>query len=82
MSPFPQSVTNSSVSPAMFPSSPGVIQVVIVQLGVLQWPCWAVCNPPPGSEPSHRAGLEPGMPAREAGTLPRRLMATASSISR
>ncbi len=34
MSPFPQSVTNSSASPAMFPSSPGVIQVVIVQLGV------------------------------------------------
>ncbi len=30
------------------------------------------CNPP-GSAPSHRAGLEPGMPAREAGALPRRL---------
>ncbi len=29
-----------------------------------------------------RAGLEPGMPAREAGALPRRLKATASSISR
>ncbi len=30
-----------------------------------------ICNPP-GSAPSHRAGLEPGMPAREAGALPRR----------
>ncbi len=32
MSPFPQSVAYSSASPAMFPSSPAVIQVVIVQL--------------------------------------------------
>ncbi len=39
------------------------------------------CNPP-GSAPSHRAGLEPGMPAREAGALPRRLKATASNVSR
>ncbi len=30
---------------------------------------------PPGSAPSHRAGLEPGIPAREAGALPRRLKA-------
>ncbi len=33
-----------------------------------------ICNPP-GSAPSHRAGLEPGMPAWEAGALPRRLKA-------
>ncbi len=39
---------------------------------------WAHVTPP-GSAPSHRAGLEPGMPAREAGALPRRLKATASS---
>ncbi len=39
-----------------------------------------MCNPP-GSAPSHRAGLEPGMPAREAGALPRRLKATATSVS-
>ncbi len=30
--------------------------------------CW--CNPP-GSAPSHRAGLEPGFQAREAGALTR-----------
>ncbi len=36
----------------------------------------------PGSAPSHRAGLEPGIPAREAGALPRRLKATAPSVSR
>ncbi len=30
--------------------------------------CW--CNRP-GSAPSHRAGLEPGFPAREAGALTR-----------
>ncbi len=30
--------------------------------------CW--CNTP-GSAPSHRAGLEPGFPAREAGALTR-----------
>ncbi len=35
------------------------------------------CNPP-GSAPSHRAGLESGTLAREAGALPRRLKATAS----
>ncbi len=40
-----------------------------------------MCNPP-GSAPSHRAGLKPGMPAREAGALPRRLKATASNVSR
>ncbi len=34
MSPFPQSFTNSSASPVMFPSSPGIIQMVIVQLCV------------------------------------------------
>ncbi len=40
-----------------------------------------ICNPP-GSAPSHRAGLELGMPAWEAGALPRRLKATVSSVSR
>ncbi len=43
MSPFPQSVAYSSASPAVFPLSPVVIQVVIVQLVVpkyLQWPRW------------------------------------------
>ncbi len=30
--------------------------------------CW--CNPP-ASAPSHRAGLEPGFPARDAGSLTR-----------
>ncbi len=39
------------------------------------------CNSP-GSAPSHRAGLKPGTPAWEAGALPRRLKATASSVSR
>ncbi len=39
------------------------------------------CNPP-SSAPSHRAGLEPGIPVREAGALPRRLKATASSVNR
>ncbi len=34
-----------------------------------------MCNPP-RSAPSHQAGLEPGIPAREAGALPRRLKAT------
>ncbi len=38
------------------------------------------CNPL-GSAPTHRAGREPGTPVREAGALPRRLKATASSIS-
>ncbi len=37
---------------------------------------------PSGSAPSHRAGLEPGIPAREAGALPRRLKAIDSSVSR
>ncbi len=37
------------------------------------------CNPPK-SAPSHRAGLEPGMLAREAGTLPRRLKALLAYI--
>ncbi len=37
---------------------------------------------PPGSAPTHRAGREPGTPVREAGALPRRLKATASSVSR
>ncbi len=39
---------------------------------------------PPGSTPSQlvlRAGLEPGILAREAGGLPRRLKATVSSVS-
>ncbi len=43
MSPFPQSVADSSMSPAMFLSPPAVIQVAFVQLGVpkyLQWPRW------------------------------------------
>ncbi len=31
-------------------------------------PCVDV-TPPPGSAPSHRPGLEPGFPAREAGAL-------------
>ncbi len=30
-----------------------------------------IVNPPPGSAASHRAGLEPGFPAREAGALTR-----------
>ncbi len=38
------------------------------------------CNPP-GSAPSHRAGLEPGILTREAGAIPRMLKATASSVS-
>ncbi len=38
-----------------------------------------LCNTP-GSAPSHRAGLEPGIPAQEAGALPRRLKATASNV--
>ncbi len=45
MSPFPQSVADSSTSPAVFLSPPAVIQVVIGQLVVpkyLQWPRWAV----------------------------------------
>ncbi len=33
MSPFPQSIADSSASPAVFPSSPGIIQVAFVQLG-------------------------------------------------
>ncbi len=33
---------------------------------------------PPGSTPSHRADLEPGIPAREVGALPRRLKPLAS----
>ncbi len=43
---FPQSVADSSTSPAVFLLPPAVIQVVIVQLGVpkyLQWPRW-VCG--------------------------------------
>ncbi len=43
MSPFPQSVAYSSTSPAVFPSPPAVVQVVVVQLGApkyLQWPRW------------------------------------------
>ncbi len=31
MSPFPQSVAYSSTSPAVFPSPPAVVQVVVVQ---------------------------------------------------
>ncbi len=40
---FPQSVAYSSTSPAVFPSPPAVVQVVVVQLGApeyLQWPRW------------------------------------------
>ncbi len=43
MSPFPQSVTYSSVSPAMFPTPPGIIEAAFVNLGApkyLQWPRW------------------------------------------
>ncbi len=43
MSPFPQSVADSSAFPAVFLSPPGIIQVAIVLLRVLknlQWPCW------------------------------------------
>ncbi len=41
MSPFPQTVADYNVFPAVFLSSPGVIQVAFVLLGVpkyLQWP--------------------------------------------
>ncbi len=31
MSPYPQSVAYSSTSPAVFPSPPAVVQVVVVQ---------------------------------------------------
>ncbi len=34
MSPFPQSVADSSTFPAVFPSPPGIIQVAFVQLCV------------------------------------------------
>ncbi len=40
MSPFSQSVTNSSSSPAVFLSPPGIIQAAFVNLSVpkyLQW---------------------------------------------
>ncbi len=40
---FPQSVTNSSASPAVFLSPPGIIRVAFVNLGVLKnlrWPRW------------------------------------------
>ncbi len=43
MSPFPQSVADSSTFPAVFLSPPGIIQVAFVLLGApkyLQWPCW------------------------------------------
>ncbi len=46
VSPFPQSVADSSASPAVFASPPGIIQVAFVQLGVpkyLQWPRW-ICG--------------------------------------
>ncbi len=55
---------------------------------IKQFRCFVVgCNnehsvTPPGSASSHRAGLKPGMPAREVGALPRRLKATSSSVSR
>ncbi len=43
MSPLPQSVAYSSVSPAVFLSPPGIIEAAFVNLGVpeyLQWPRW------------------------------------------
>ncbi len=43
MSPFPQSVADSSVFPVVFLSPPEVIQVAFVLLSVpkyLQWPRW------------------------------------------
>ncbi len=43
VSPFPQSVVDSSVFPTVFLSPPGIIQVAFVHLGVpkyLQWPRW------------------------------------------
>ncbi len=43
MSPFPQSVADTSASPTVFLSPPGIIQVTFVHLGApkyLQWPCW------------------------------------------
>ncbi len=43
VSPFSQSVTYSSASPAMFPSPPGIIEAAFVHLSLpkyLQWPCW------------------------------------------
>ncbi len=43
MSPFPQSVADTSVSPTVFLSPPGIIQVAFVHLGApkyLQWPRW------------------------------------------
>ncbi len=33
MSPFPQSVTYSSASPAVFPSPPGIIEAAFVNFG-------------------------------------------------
>ncbi len=39
VSPFPQSVAYSSASPAVFPSPPAVVQVVVVP-EYLQWPRW------------------------------------------
>ncbi len=46
MSPFPQSVADSSMFPTVFLSPPGLIQVAIVLLRVtnnLQWPHW-ICG--------------------------------------
>ncbi len=43
MSPFPQSVADTSAFPAVFLYPPGIIQVAFVLLGVpkyLQWPRW------------------------------------------
>ncbi len=52
---------------------------VLNKFRLVLWPEASVT--PPGSAPSHRAGLVSGMPAREAGALPRRLKNTASSIN-
>ncbi len=43
MSPFPQSVADSSTFPAVFLSPPGIIEAAFVSFGApknLQWPRW------------------------------------------
>ncbi len=43
MSPYPQSVTNSSTFPTVFLSPPGIIEAAFVNFGApkyLQWPRW------------------------------------------
>ncbi len=57
--------------------SSSLVFVIVIAMVVYVW----MCNPP-GSAPSHRAGLKPGTLAWEAGALPSTLKAPLALVAR